>query len=168
MKEVIYSDHTIEFAKIVLEFCAWVENIRKSDKETFIEQGTKILPVLYLKTLFVPPIEEDYNSDLETGVMEEMYARVQTGIADLLGEDDLFLETFHPDMLYSDTPVVATVSENLADIYQDLGNFISVFKHGNKETMNDSLITCIENFKEYWGQKLVNVLRALHHLKYKN
>ena len=32
--------------------------------------------------------------------------------------------------------------------------------------MNDALYVCIENFKSYWGQKLVNVLRALHSLKY--
>ena len=95
-----------------------------------------------------------------------MYVRVQSGIAGLLGDDDLYLETFHPDMQYSDTPVAVTISENLADIYQDVGNFISVFKHAQKETMNDSLAACIESFKDYWGQKLVNALRALHYLRW--
>ena len=166
MEGVIYSNHTIDFVKIALEFCSLVENVRKNHKEDFIDQGVKILPMLYLKASFVPPIEEEYDSYLESGVVEEMYARVQNGIACLLGNDDLFLETFHPDMQYSDTPIVATVSENLADIYQDIGNFISVFKHAQKETMNDSLAVCIEAFKEYWGQKLVNALRALHYLKY--
>jgi hypothetical protein len=28
------------------------------------------------------------------------------------------------------------------------------------------LFVCTENFKIYWGQKLVNALRALHSLKY--
>ena len=32
--------------------------------------------------------------------------------------------------------------------------------------MNDALYVCTENFKMYWGQKLVNALRALHSLKY--
>ncbi|MCL2650534.1 MAG: DUF5063 domain-containing protein [Candidatus Azobacteroides sp.] len=167
MEEVIYSNHTIDFVKIAVEFCGWAENVRKIDKDTFIDQGVKILPMLYLKASFVPLIEEEYDSDLEVGVVEEMYARVQNGVADLLGDDDLYLETFHPEMQYSDTPIAVNISEDLADIYQDLGNFISVFKHGQKETMNDSLAACIEAFKEYWGQKLVNVLRALHYLKYK-
>jgi len=162
----IHSNHTIDFVKIALEFCSWVENVRKKDKEDFIDEGVKILPMLYLKALFVPPIEEDYNSDLEIGVSEEMYNRVQNGIADLLGDYDLYLETFHPDMQYCDAPVAVSISEDLADIYQDLGNFISVFKHAQKETMNDSLAACIESFKEYWGQKLVNALRALHHLRW--
>ena len=166
MEEVIYSNHTIDFVKIALEFCSWVENVRENNKDTFIDQGVKILPMLYLKASFVPLIEEDYDSDLEVGVVEEMYARVQNGVADLLGDDDMYLETFHPDMQYSDTPIAVTISEDLADIYQDLGNFISVFKHAQKETMNDSLAACIESFKEYWGQKLVNALRALHHLRW--
>ena len=167
MEEVVYSNHTIDFVKIALEFCGWVENVRKNDKDTFIDQGTKILPMLYLKASFVPSVEEDYESDMEQGVLEEMYVKVLNGMIDLLGDDDLYLETFHPDMQYSDTPIAVTISEDLADIYQDLGNFISVFKHGQKETMNDSLASCIESFKEYWGQKLVNALRALHHLKHK-
>ena len=32
--------------------------------------------------------------------------------------------------------------------------------------MLESLYICYENFVSYWGQQLVNVLRALHHVKY--
>ena len=167
MEKVIYSNHTIDFVKIALEYCAWVESVRKSNKEAFIDMGSKILPMLYLKASFVPSIEENYDSDLEFGVLEDMYTQVQNNIADLLGEDDLYLETFHPDMQYSDTPIAVTISENLADIYQDLGNFISVFKNAQQETMNDSLAVCMDDFSNYWGQKLVNVLRAIHSLKIK-
>lgn len=69
-------------------------------------------------------------------------------------------------MKYSDTPITASISEDLSDIYQDLKNFITVFERGVTDNMNDALYFCIENFKSYWGQKLVNVLRALHSLKY--
>ena len=34
--------------------------------------------------------------------------------------------------------------------------------------MNDSLAICQEQFKEYWGQTLVNTLRALHDVKYRS
>jgi hypothetical protein len=85
-----------------------------------------------------------------------------------LGNDDLYLETFHPDIRFSDSPVATKISEDLADIYQDLGDFIAVFKNGQKETMNDSLVLCIENFKRYWGQRTVNALRALHFINHKS
>ena len=59
-----------------------------------------------------------------------------------------------------------SISEDLADIYQDIKDFIFVFQLGLNETMNDSLAICQENFGMLWGQKLVNTLRALHDVKY--
>ena len=55
---------------------------------------------------------------------------------------------------------------DLADIYQDIKDFIFIFQLGLNETMNDSLVICKENFGNIWGQKLVNTLRALHDVKY--
>jgi hypothetical protein len=69
-------------------------------------------------------------------------------------------------MAYSDTPIKRTVSEDLADIYQDLKDFICVFQLGLNMTMNDSLYVCKEHFEEFWGQRLVNTMRALHDIKY--
>lgn len=34
--------------------------------------------------------------------------------------------------------------------------------------MRQALKTCRDNFETYWGQKLVNVLRALHNVYYNN
>ena len=73
---------------------------------------------------------------------------------------------FLPDMVYSDTPIKKCISEDLADIYQDLKDFISVFQLGLNETMNDSLVVCKEHFREFWGQRLVNTMRALHDVKH--
>ncbi len=166
MEGVLYSEQTVEFTRAALEFCLLMERAGEFEEEDFVDKMSKILPFLYLKVLSMPEVESYYDSDLETKVTEAMYVRVTDGISGLLGEKDLFLETFHPDMAFSDTPVAVTISENLADIYQDLGNFIAVFQAGIAETMNDALADCLGNFKEYWGQKLVNVLRAIHHLKY--
>ena len=69
-------------------------------------------------------------------------------------------------MAYSDTPLKKCISEDLADIYQDLKDFICVFQSGLNVTMNDSLYTCKEHFADFWGQRLVNVMRALHDVKY--
>ena len=70
------------------------------------------------------------------------------------------------DEVYSDQPIKKSISEDLADIYQDIKDFIFVFQLGLNETMNDSLAICQENFGLLWGQKLVNTLRALHDVKY--
>lgn len=95
-----------------------------------------------------------------------MYESVRTRIAGLLGERDSFLETFHPDMPYSDTPIAAFISESLADVYQDVGNFVSLFRGGYEEVMLRSVALCQTNFKEFWGQQLLNALKAIHSIRY--
>lgn len=87
-------------------------------------------------------------------------------LASLLADKDDYLDVFVSDMKYSDQPIKKNISEDLADIYQDIKDFIFVFQLGLNETMNDSLATCQENFALYWGQKLVNTLRALHDVRY--
>ena len=168
MKEVVFSNQTVDFVRIAIEYCAFVEKAGESKKSVFVDTAGKILPLLYMKVSVIPDIEEQYDSEFKPKVTEAMYVAVENTIEDLLGEDNLYLETFHPDIRLSDSPIAVRISEDLADIYQDLGNFIAVFKDGNKETMNDSLAECIQHFKEYWGQKLVNTLRAVHYLKYQN
>ena len=87
-------------------------------------------------------------------------------LAAILAEKDDYLDVFVSDMKYSDQPITKFISEDLADIYQDIKDFIFVFQLGLNETMNDALAICQENFSLYWGQKLVNTLRALHAVRY--
>lgn len=87
-------------------------------------------------------------------------------LAGILAEKDDYLDVFVSDMKYSDQPITRNISEDLADIYQDIRDFIFVFQLGLNETMNDSLAVCQEHFTLYWGQKLVNTLRALHDVRY--
>ena len=166
MSEVVLSKQTEDFVRTALEFCILAEKHTQSRRDFFINNMIKVLPLLYLKVTVIPPVEDNYESDLEIKVSEEMYNQVEESISSLLGNENLYLETFHPDIQLSDSPVVVKVSEDLADIYQNLGNFIAVFKNGQKETMNDSLALCVRNFEKYWGQKLLNALRALHYVKY--
>ena len=66
----------------------------------------------------------------------------------------------------ADTPIAAFISENLADVYQDTGNFISLFRQGNEEVMLGAIVLCRKNFSEFWGQQLLNALKALHAVRY--
>ena len=102
----------------------------------------------------------------ETYVTEEIYEILRINLSGLMGDKDDYLDVFVQDMVYSDQPIKKSISEDLADIYQDIKDFIFVFQLGLNETMNDSLAICQENFGTLWGQKLVNTLRALHDVKY--
>lgn len=165
-QEVIFSRDVVEFVTVAAEFCAFLERSENARRSSFVDTTLKILPLLYLKASLLPPCEMMGDEAPETYVTEEIYELMRMNIASVLREKDDYLEVFLPEMAYSDTPIKKCISEDLTDIYQDLKDFIFVFQLGLNETMHDSLAICQENFRMYWGQKLVNTLRALHDAKY--
>jgi hypothetical protein len=54
----------------------------------------------------------------------------------------------------------------MADIYQDMKDFLLLYQTGTGEVMNDAVWECRMNFENFWGQKLVNSLRAIHKFIY--
>ena len=155
--QVIFDRNVVEFVTVAAEFCKFLEQTETIKRSTFVDTSLKILPLLYLKASMLPKCETIGNEALETFVTEETYEILRMNLADLLAEKDDYLDVFVSDR---------NISEDLADIYQDIRDFIFVFQLGLNETMNDSLAVCRENFALYWGQKLVNTLRALHDVKY--
>ncbi|HIX27728.1 MAG TPA: DUF5063 domain-containing protein [Candidatus Barnesiella excrementigallinarum] len=166
MDERIYSKNIIEFVTVGAEYCAFIERSPELEKEEFLDKIIKILPLLYLKATMLSPEEPEEDAYSERFVTENMYETIRTNLENLLGEDDSYLEVFQTDMKYSEEPLAANISEGLADIYQDLKDFVSVYRLGNEPQMLEALYVCYENFVSYWGQQLVNVLRALHNVKY--
>ena len=164
--QTIFEKNVIEFVTVAAEFCAFLERAEHMKRKAFVDTSLKILPLLYLKASMLPKCETIGNEALETFVTEETYEILRMNLAGLLAEKDDYLDVFVSDMKYSDQPITRNISEDLADIYQDIRDFIFVFQLGLNETMNDSLAVCRENFALYWGQKLVNTLRALHDVKY--
>lgn len=164
--QVIFDKNSIEFVTVAAEYCGFIERSRGADRRIFVDTALKILPLLYLKASLIPECELMEEEPLEVFVTEDDYESVRRALADVLGYQDDYLEVFLPDMAYSDTPIKKCISEDLADIYQDLKDFIGVFQLGMNASMNDALCICKEHFAEFWGQRLVNTMRALHDVKY--
>ena len=164
--QVIFDRNVIEFVTVAAEFCKYMEQAEGTRRPTFVDTTLKILPLLYLKATLVPTCETMGEDLPEHYVTEETYEVLRMTLAGILGEKDDYLDVFVEDMKYSDQPITRYISEDLADIYQDIKDFIFVFQLGLNETMHDALAICQENFRLYWGQKLVNTLRALHEARY--
>lgn len=164
--QVIFDRDVIEFVTVAAEFCNYMERTEGIKRSDFVDTTLKILPLLYLKASLLPECHTIGEDLPENYVTEEVYEVLRMNLSGLLAGQDAYLDVFVEDMKYSDQPITRYISEDLADIYQDIKDFIFVFQLGLNETMNDSLAICQENFREYWGQKLVNTLRALHEVKY--
>lgn len=161
----IYSQKTLEFITVASEYCKALEHCREFEPHDFIDVMRNLLPMLYLKVSLIGDIEEadGYN---EPKVTEDDYNYVRSGIAAILAEKDDYLDVFVEDFKYSEQPILCTISENLADIYQALRNLLEVFRSNYEDAMQVALYDTVEDFKLYWGQTLLNALKALHDVRF--
>lgn len=167
MNEQIYSKDVLDFVKLAADYCLKLEHCREATPRELVKGMLSSLPYLYIKAsdlLETAMVESAFSTDPQ--VTEDDYNFVRNGIYDVLGRYDEYLDVFVEDMKYSDKPILRSVSEELADIYQDLRNFLAAYRDGIEEMMAAALWEVLDNFKEYWGQKCVNVMRALHDILY--
>jgi hypothetical protein len=164
----VYQQPAIEFVTVAVQFCIYLEQLAEQEKSEFIDKLLTILPLLYLKARLVPKTQDELEGYPEQFVSEQEYDNVRQTVAQLLGADDAYLEVYMEDMRYSDEPITAFVSENIADIYQEMKDLACNYQTQNESVMNDALVACLEAFEQHWGQKLLNVLRPLHALLLSN
>lgn len=162
INQQVYSKDIVEFVTVGVEYCSLIERATETERNEFTLKLVRILPLLYLKATLLPADETDDIDRLENHVTEEQYEYLRECVAKLLGESDDYLEVFDSDMAYSETPLAASVSEGLADIYQDIRDLLEIYRMGNEYLSQSAISRCRHNFVTYWGQKLVNIMRPLH------
>lgn len=166
LHQVVFSKNVIEFVTVASEFCIAMEKISTNRLSESLPKIQKLLPLLYLKGTLLPETEKVLEDELEKHVTELEYNVLHQKWLSALNEFDTFYEVFDPSIQVGHEAVTASISENLLDIYQDLKDFITSYSIGDDEIMNDALAECTQHFSEFWGQRLVNVLRAIHMLIY--
>jgi len=162
----VYSRSVIEFTAAAIEFCKYAENAGEIKGDEMLKILQRILPYLYLKASLLPFLEPYFEDGNEKFVTEADWFRIHDVLKDKFGTADDYLEVFDAKADELDRPVISRLSENMADIYQDLKDFLLLYQTGTKEVMNDALWECRLNFENYWGQKLTNSLRAIHKFIY--
>ena len=162
----VYSRNVVEFVAVANEFCKYAEHAGELKGDEMLKILQRILPFLYLKASLLPSLEPYFEDGNEKFVTEQKWVGIKETLRDKFGTADDFLEVFDEKMNDSDLPVVASISENMADIYQDLKDFLLLYQTGTSEVMNDAVWECRLNFENYWGQKLTNSLRAIHKFIY--
>ena len=166
MSSIVFDKNVVEFVTVAAEYCAFIEQSGEKTQEEMIDVLPKLLSLLYLKVSMVPDTDMSQDVNLEEYVSENDYEAVRQSILTKLGGNDDYLEVFTEEMKYSDTPVRKCISEDLADLYQALKNFVESYKSGLNDIMTEAIAVCQDGFRSYWGQTLTNTLRAIHAIKY--
>lgn len=166
INQQVYSKDIVEFVTVGVEYCSLIERAGEFTRKEFVLKLVRILPLLYIKATLLPDEACDEIDELENYVTEEQYEYLRALVSRQLADKDDYLEVFEADMAYSDAPLAASVSEGLADIYQDVRDLLEIYRLGNEELSQLAVARCRNNFVTYWGQKLVNVMRPLHAISF--
>ena len=161
----------LAFIALANEYCQAIENARVDMRADFIASMTRLLPRIYMAAAdLTDPVAlgeaDEMDVDLGNALDESDYNLVSERLQSLFGADDVYLETFEADMKYSDTPIGASISESLADIYQELYNFTEMVKNVPVDMIPAAIAAVRIDFADFWSQTLVNVMRPLNHLRY--
>ena len=166
-QQISYSKEVIEFVAVAKEYCSFVEAAPQMQRRDVIQRLQKFIPLIYLKGALLPVVEIEEGGLTEEFVTEEDYNYLYGEFHRLLGEYDEYLEVFDDNMQYSEAPVVHSIAEKVCDIYQDLKNFISSYRCGVSEVMDEALWQLNDSFELYWGKACAGLLRAVHQVVYK-
>lgn len=162
-EKIVYSDEVITFTALANEYCKFIDYVASFSQKDFVDKAHRLLPLLYVKTLSLPEVEPVDQDMIEKTVTQEEWDEVHNAVAKKLARFDNYKEALDP---LRNSDEMTSLSEGFADIFQDLKDYLSLMQMGSPEMMNDAIWECARNFREYWGQRLLNIVRVLHHLIY--
>ncbi len=162
----VYSRNVVEFVAVANEYCKYAEHAGELKGGEILRILQRLLPLLYLKASLLPELEPFFEDDNEKFVTESDWFRINDAFKSKFGTANDYLELYDEKYIESETPVPSSLAENMADIYQDMKDFLLLYQTGTKEVMNDAVWECRLNFENIWGQKLVNALKAIHKFIY--
>jgi hypothetical protein len=162
----VFSRNVIEFVAVANEYCKYAEHSSQLKGDELLRILQRILPLMYIKASLLPALEPFFEDGNEKFVTESDWTVIHETLKNKFGTADDYLEVFDEKTNETEGPVISSISENMADIYQDIKDFLLLYQTGTSEVMNDALWECRMNFENFWGQKLVNAMRAIHKFIY--
>ena len=162
----VYSRNVIEFVAVAHEYCKYAEHSSQLKGDELLRILQRILPLMYIKASLLPQLNPYFDDGNEKFVTESDWIVIHETLKNKFGTADDYLEVFDEKTIDTEGTVVSSISENMADIYQDIKDFLLLYQTGTVEVMNDALWECRMNFENFWGQKLVNAMRAIHKFIY--
>jgi hypothetical protein len=165
-KDPVYSRIVVEFVAVANEYCKYAERASEIKGDELLRILQRLLPLLYLKGSLLPAMEPIFEDGNEKFVTESDWLKIHDTFKEKFGTANDYLEVFDEKINDSESPVMSSLAENMADIYQDIKNFLLLYQTGTSEVMNDAIWECRLNFESFWGQTLVNSMRAIHKFIY--
>lgn len=164
LRSLLYSEEVLSFVRAANETATFLEGLKEKDAKAFIAEALGHLSEVYRSILKVSESEPVSETGGEASVTEQEWAEIYQRIQILLGQHNEILRPAEDDEFDRSDLVTHTISEDLADVYQELRDFTTLYSRGLEELMSDALWEVKERFMEHWGKKLLRSLSSLHDL----
>jgi len=157
--------NVIDMFTVANEFCIFTENASKYNPDEVLQYYVKICPLLYLKGAILPVLEADEDYLGERFVNEDQWESIYNSLLSVFAEKDDF-HTLSYEI--ADTiPLKASISEHLADVYQDLKDFVLLYQKNLAYAKQNAVYECRVLFITHWGIRISSLLPALHAIVFK-
>lgn len=164
-EEKVKGSNTLELITVANDFSIFTEGMDKYDKSDILGYLQKVLPLLYIKGSLLPKVPPVEDMVPEHFITEENWDNVYSRYKEKLGDDDAYKIVSH-DEINGDKAIKASIAEGLADIYQDIKDFLVLYQQNTDIARQNAVYECGRLFDARWGHRLVNVLAAIHKLLY--
>ena len=164
-KDPVYSQHVLEMLTVANEFCHFTETAEEHGKKEIMEFLHKILPMLYLKGILMPSVVVEDTSYNEKFVNEMQWEHIFYAFKNKFGEDDDFWIVENTG-LNEFEPQKQSLSDVLADIYQDMKDFIMLYQNNSTYAKQNAVADFKNLFQNHWGERAIKASKRFHELIY--
>jgi len=152
------SKTVIEMITVANEFCLFTEEHEKYEMDFILSYLQRVLPLLYIKGSLLPDTESESGNDDERYVIEETWEYLFNSFVKVFGKNNTY---YFWDAGLKE-PVETTVAENLADMYQDLRDFVFLYSKPTYYAKLNAVNMCKELFLSHWGKLIPPLLSHIH------
>ena len=155
-----------EFFTVSVEFCAFLNKSEKFSRADFIDKSIKITTLLYLKASMIDAIQDDNSGYVDKYVNEAEYNKIHALVSEKIGVHETYFDITDSVGFDSGESVNVSITECFADIYQDVMNFVFLYRDFEDEDRIIAVADCIANFKIFWGIRALRLISELHLIRY--
>jgi len=157
------SRSALEMLTVANEYCLFFEGTEKYSAQDIMTYFHRIAPLLYLKGSLLPDVEPEEGVFAGHYVTEEQWEGIFKTLRDKLGnEAKYYLHDHNFDS------VEASLAENIADVYQDMKDFIMMFQNNTSQAHRQALYQVKSLYPNRWGMILANAIPAMHRKLYQD
>jgi len=165
MEEPSRSKAVIEMLTVANEYCRFIENFDSYDRDRSIGFLNSILSLMYLKGGLLPPVDVLNPDSAVRFVTEEQWQDVFNSLRFLFAKADEFYAVDAMEHSAYDATRFS-MAELLADIYQDMKDFILLYQKNTLDAHQSAAREIRELFALNWGWKAIILTQYLHFLNY--